>query len=152
MAYAQALKPVDAFFKVCMGSLGNQRQGEQVARTLGLVLASEEDNKTLLRGGTTGSVYVGDRIAVILEATGLCTVMAYAADKTIVQQDLKKSLPPPSSPFTVATEILADSGDVTSTVYHLSLPTGPFADWIISNYHRSGKYNLAISLQIRRAS
>lgn len=151
-AGAQVLSPVGSFLKVCMGSLGNQSQGEEVAQKLGLIPVAEEEKKALLRSGAPGSVYVGDGVAVVLEASGLCTVWAYAEDKNVVQEDLKNALPPASTPFKVSTESISDTPDGKTTVYHLVLPTGPFADWVLSTNNRPGKYNVAISLQLRRKS
>jgi hypothetical protein len=151
-AGAQVLSPVESFFKVCMGSLGNQNQGEEIAQKLGLTPVAEEEKKALLRSGAAGSVYVGDRVADVLEAGGLCTVWAYAEDKNVVQEDLKNALPPSSTPFKVSTESIGDIPDVKTTVYHLVLPTGPFADWVLSTNNRPGKYNVAISLQLRPKS
>lgn len=98
-ASAQVLRPVDSFFKVCMGSLGHQSQGEEIAQKLGLIPVAEEEKKALLRSGAAGSVYVGDGVAVVLEAGGLCTIWAYAEDKNVVQEELKNALPPSSTPF-----------------------------------------------------
>lgn len=44
-AGAQVLRPVDSFFKVCMGSLGHQSQGEEIAQKLGLIPVAEEEKK-----------------------------------------------------------------------------------------------------------
>lgn len=149
-ASAQVTKSVDRFFKVCMGSLGNQGQGEESAQKLGLSLANEEQKQILLRRGATGSVYVDEGLAIVLEQDGLCTIFAYADDRKAVQDDLRKALPPPSTPFKVNEEPISGNPNVTGTVYHLVLPTGPFADWIFSSYSQPGKYNIAISMQVRR--
>lgn len=147
---AQDMKPVDVFFKVCMGSLGNQSKGEESAQQLGLGPATDEQTKNLLRRGSVGSVYVGDGLAIVLEQGGLCTVFAHADDRAAVQQELKNALPPPSTPFKVSEELIGGNANVTGTVYHLALPTGPFADWVFSAYNQSGKYNVVISMQVRR--
>jgi len=149
-ANAQVVKPVDVFFKLCMGALGDLSQGEASAQNLGFAPATEEQKKTLLRRGSLGSVYVGDGLAVVLEKGGLCTIFAHTEDRTAVQEDLKKALPPPSTPFKVSEEPIGGNSNVTGTVYRLTLPTGPFADWIFSSYAQPGKYNVAISMQIRR--
>lgn len=149
-AMAQGTKPVDGFFKICMGSLGNQGQGEASAQKLGFLPATDEQEKSLLRRGSVGSVYVGDGLVVVLQQGGLCTIFAHADDRSAVQDDLKKALPPPSGPFKVTEEPINGNANVTGTVYHLTLPTGPFADWVISSYNRPGKYNIAISMQVLR--
>lgn len=149
-AMAQGTKPVDGFFKVCMGSLGNISQAEASAQKLGFVPATEEQKQTLLRPGSVGSVYVGDGLAIALEQGGLCTIFAHADDRTAVQEELRKALPPPSTPFKVREEPIGGNANVTGTVYHLALPTGPFADWVFSAYNQPGKFNVAISMQVQR--
>lgn len=149
-ADAQVVKPIDSFFKVCMGALGNVSQGEVSAQKLGLSPATDEQKQTLLRHGSAGSVYVGEGLAIVLEQGGLCTVFAHADDRATVQEELKKALPPPSTPFKVSEEPIGGNPNVTGSVYHLALPTGPFADWIFSSYSLPGKYNVAISMQVRR--
>lgn len=147
---AQGMKPVDGFFKVCMGSLGNQSQGEESAQKLGFVPATEEQKQNLLRRGSVGSVYVSGGLALVLEQGGLCTIFAQVDDRAAVQEELKKALPPSSTPFKVSEEPIGGNAHVTGTVYHLALPTGPFADWVFSAYNQPGTYNVAISMQVRR--
>jgi len=148
-AAAQDTSAVDGFFKVCMGALGNQDSGEAIARKLGFVPASAEQKQTLLREGAAGAAYTGEKMAIVLERDGLCTVYAHTNDQAALQAQLKKALPPPSTLFKVSEEPVNRHSDVTGMVYHLALPTRPFADWIFSAYNRPGKYNIAISMQLR---
>jgi hypothetical protein len=103
-----------------------------------------------VRSGADGSVFVGDGLAVVFETGGLCTIFARADDGAVVQAELKKALPPPSTPFKVVEEPIVRNPDMTSTAYHLMLPNGPFADWVFSAFSKPGTYNVAISLQLRK--
>lgn len=148
---AQAGDPnvVRGFMSICMNSLGDELRGVDNAKSFGLTALDGLQKAEVLRKGAGGSALEGAGMTVTIERNGMCTVFARVDDPKAIHDALKKELPPPTTPFKVNVEQLQGSPDTLTTVYHLVLPTRPFADWIFSAYEKPGRFNVAITMQLK---